>query len=506
MAGALVAKNVAERLAERMAKAGFPLARHAPLHERPMGRAIYREDELVFNRALDGKSSSFCVLATREQDGSVAVHWYNPDPGGVSLRREEYLRKTVLPPGASDWMIEGAVEKIIGDSAKKAPNELRIDMHSHFGSLCPPMRDADGSRLRWGSVKYDDGISYLTDNLRKALFYHVDYYALTPHNSFSKATYDVMAWAGHWLGFIPVRATELTAPLREPNGPHFLVLLRNASAAEYLTRSVLARRDDLDMPSYFSGMPMGDMLDVLFALQKANMALLGIAHPVNFNSPGLPVPMVGLYTAVDTGALTLDQANMIAQRFDSIAMWNPSLHAKADEVGIGNAKLKAFLREANRRHVGNRRLWVNQTNYALAQHLRESFGLHTHFETDEHKTLPFVRPPGGKGYILGGDSLAMGSTSIVVPKGSFRGRPGVPELIDMLRSRAVEMAGSVFAVARKEAITVHSERAAIPDGLRRIARRAEHALTRRYAGMLVRDFFDLLFSGEFDDIGNMSGG
>jgi len=506
MAGTIAAKGAAERFAERMSKAGFPMAKHGPLHERPMGRAIYRVDELVFNRALDGKSSSFCVLATCEKDGALAVHWYNPDPEGAALRREEYLRKAVLPTGASDGMVEGVVRKVLGDSAKKKPNEMRIDMHSHFGSMCPPLVLPGGNRLRRGSVKYDDGVSFLTDNLRKAMFYHVDYYALTTHNSLSKAAYDMMAWAGHSLGFMPVRAAELTAPLREPNGPHFLVLLRNSSAAEHLSRSILSRRENLDMPSFFTGMPLKDMLDSLFALQKANLAFLGIAHPVNFNSPGLPVPIVGLYSAVDTGAFTLDDAHMIAQRFDSVAMWNPTLHSKADEVRISNPGLKAFLREVNRKHVGNRKLWVNQTNYALAQELRESFGLHTHFETDEHKTLPFVRTASGKGYALGGDSLAMGSTSVVIPQDSFRGRPGVPELIDLLRSHAVEMAGSVFAVARPEAITVHSERAEMPGELRRIARRAEHALARRYAGMVVRDFFDLLFSGEFDDIGHMSGG
>jgi hypothetical protein len=505
MAGSVARGRVEGMLAERMAKAGFPLVAHAPLHERPMGRALYPDNELIFNRALDGKSSSFCVLATRESDGSVSVHWYNPDPEGAGLRREEYLRKTLLPRGAGEEMVAAVVGKVCGDAAKKKPNQMFLDPHSHFGSLCPPLAGPDGKRLRWGNVDYDDGVSYLTDNIRKALFYHIDYYALTSHNSFSKTVYEFMSWAGHSLGFLPLRATELTAPLREPNGPHFLVLMKNSTASEYLSRSILSRRKQQDMPAFFSGMGMQEMLDALFSLQRANLAVLGLAHPVNFNSPRLPIPIVGLYSAVDTGALGLDEANMIAQRFDTIAMWNPTLHARADEMRFENAKLRDFLREANRKHVGNRRLWVNQTNYALAQELRESFGLYTHFETDEHKTLPFIRSKGGKGYVLGGDSLAMGMTVIEVEKAAFKGRPGIPELIDLIRTRAVDMAGRVFAVARPEAITVHAQRAAMPDELRHIARRAEHALARRYAGMIVHDFFDLLFSGDLDDIGNMSG-
>jgi hypothetical protein len=505
MAGPVVRGRVEERLIEAMRKAGFPLANSVPLHERPMGTAIYRDNELIFNRALDGKSSAFCVIATNEADGAVTVHWYNPDQGGTTLRKDEFLRKILLPPSAGDGVVEAMVGKIAQDAAKKKPNQFFLDPHTHFGSLCSPVTGPDGKTVRWGNIKYDDGVSYLTDNLRKAMFYHIDYYALTAHNSFSKNAYDFMSWAGHYLGFLPVPAAELTAPLKEPNGPHFLILMKNANVGAYLERSIFSRRGKLDMPSYFSGMGMPEMLDVLFSLQKANLAALGIAHPVNFNSPSLPIPVVGLYSAVDTGALSLDEAHMIAQNFDTIAMWNPSLHGKADEIRVQDERLKSFLREANRKHVGNRKLWVNQTNYALAQELHECFGIYTHFETDEHKTLPFIRAPGGRGYVLGGDSLAMGMTVIEVPEAGFAGRPSVPELIELIRTRAVSMAGKVFAVARPEAITVHAERASIPEELRKIARTAEHALTRRYAGMLVRDFFGMLFSGDVGEIGNMDG-
>jgi hypothetical protein len=497
--------HVEERLVQAMEKAGFPLAKHAPLHERPMGSAIYRSDELFFNRALDGKSSSFCVLATRERDGSLIAHWYNPDPGGFDLKRDAFLKKVRLPKDASEDMVAELAGRISADAAFKKPGQLFFDPHTHFGSYSPPVQGRSGEEVRWGQVGYDDGVSYLTDNLRKAMFYHIDYYALTTHNRFSKKAYDILSWAGRHLGIQPVPAVELTAPLREPNGPHFLAYMRNSAAAEALGRAVLSKRKHMDMPSYFSGMDMGAMLDSLFALQKSGLAILGLAHPVNLSSPRLPIPIVGLYSAVDTGAITLEEAHSIAQRFDTVAMWNPSLHAKADEVRVQSAKLKRFLRHVNQKHVGNQKLWVNQTNYALAQELSGSFGINTHFETDEHKTLPFMRHPGAGGYVLGGDSLAIGMTVVEAPGGFIGGRPGVPQFIEMIRKREAIMSGRVFAVARPEAMTVYSERGMIPDELRDVAKRAENALTRRYAGMVIHDFIGMLFSGGFGGIGNMAG-
>jgi len=493
------------KLVEGMKKAGLSLVDRAPLYDKLIGKALYREDELIFNRAAgpSWKGSSFCVLATREKDGAVMLHWYNPDPAGTNFRRDQFIRKAMIPPNSSDDMIAGAIGQIVKDSQGKKPNEFYFQPHAHFGSLYPPLLGPDGRRIRSKPVEYDDGVSFLTDNIRKAMFYHIDHYALTTHNSFPKDVFALLSWATHYLGMAAVPSVELTAPLREPNGPHILIWMRNTAIAEHVDRMILSKREHLDMPSYFSGMGMKDMLDVLFALQKANLLALGIAHPVNFNSPRLPIPIVGLYTAVDTGALTLDQAHEYAQHFDSIAMWNPSLYAKASEVPVENETLKRFLRDLNQKHVGNRRLWVNQTNFALAQELHDCFGIYTHFETDEHATLPFIRE--GTGYGIAGDSLGMGTTVIELPE-NFKGRPSASDLIALIRSRAVEkMYGRVFAVMRPEAITVHGERAALTDRLRRIAARADHALTMRYAGMLVRDFFDLLFSGEFDDIGNMPG-
>ena len=150
---------------------------------------------------------------------------------------------------------------------------------------------------------------------------------------------------------------------------------------------------------------------------------------------------------------------------------------------------------------------MNQTNYALAMELRERFGLYTHFETDEHMTLPLFRDEKG-GFVLGGDSLCSGASVIEVPEDvlSRLGRkPKVGELIDMIREKVVDMYGRVFAVKRKNAMTVHAERCKVPEELREIEKHYEHGFIRRYAGMLVRDFFNLLSRLKIRKIKHMPG-
>jgi hypothetical protein len=84
-------------------------------------------------------------------------------------------------------------------------------------------------------------------------------------------------------------------------------------------------------------------------------------------------------------------------------------------------------------------------------------------------------------------------------------KPSPSQIIDLIRAKAVEMYGVVFAVKRAEAITVYSERAAIPDELRAKYTKYERAGVLRYAGMLVKDLFALIFNGNEDKIQYMPG-
>lgn len=508
MARRLARDRVESRLIERMNKAGLPLVDRGPFKSNPVGKILYPANELIFNRGLDPKRSSFCVIATKRNDGSVILHYYNADQWGTTLAQDGGIyRKIKLSPGSSSKKISRVVMRIKNDSRKKVDNEFFFSPHQHFGRLSPPFTDSRGRFVEPGMVGYDDGVSYLTANIRKAMLHHIDYYSLTSHNSFSKNKFDFMSWAGHYFGFMPVPGVELTGPLKPPNGPHFVAWMRNAKVAEQLRRTIMDKREHHDMPSFFIGMSMEAMLDVLFSFQELNLLALGIAHPVNFNSPTLPVPIVGLYTAVDSGALTLDEAHAYARRFDSVAMWNASLYTKAKEVRVKNDELREFLKKVNKKHVGNRRLWVNQTNYALAMELRERYGIHSHFETDEHKTLPLL-PDGKGGYILGGDTLGMGTTVIEVPDEvmeTLGRKPKVGELIDMIRSKTVNMFGKVFAVKREDGMTIHSERAKMPKELKARWRKYRNAVDRRYFGMIVRDLFERMSKGQFKQIRGMPG-
>ena len=312
--------SVEERVVGAMSRAGFPLLKRDELYAKPIGRVLYPEDELIFNRGLDGKQSNFCVFAKCELDGTVALHHYNPDPKGIGLKRNEFIRKTILPPDANDSEIEDAVKQIQADAAHKKPNEFFFSPHSHFGTLAPPYYDENGRQMKHGQVDFDDGVSFLSDNLRKALFYGIDYYALSTHNSFSGRVFEFMAWAGRNMSLIPIPSVELTLTLKEPNGPHVLLWMRDVEVAREVRSKILDKGTRLKMPSYFVGMPMEKILEILFELQKNNLLALGIAHPINFNSPELPIPVVGMYTAADTGAnaggdwFNLEKAEEIAKR------------------------------------------------------------------------------------------------------------------------------------------------------------------------------------------------
>ncbi|MBD3210902.1 hypothetical protein GF318_05985 [Candidatus Micrarchaeota archaeon] len=501
--------RVQKKLAKKMSGAGFPLARHDVIQEKPLGRVLSPEYELIFNRGLDGRSSNFCIFAVKEKDGSLTLDYFNPDPEGLWLKRKDFLVKARLGKDASDQEISDAVNRIAEDSRKKPTSSFHFVSHSHYGRFSMPYFSSSGERIRPGMVDHDDGVSALTDNIRKALFYQIDFHSLTSHNSFSAKAFSFMSWAGRFLGFSPVPGIEFTAPLREPNGPHFLVWMRNSNVARQVKRAIIDRGRRLEMPAYFSGMSMFEILDVLYRFREANLAALGIAHPVNFNSPSLPIPMVGLYTAVETGALELREAHDIARNFDSVAMWNASLCTTAKEVPVENRELKMFLRHLNKKHIGNKRLWVNQSNYSLSRELHDRYNLFTHFETDEHKTLPFLRDFRNGGYVLGGDSLCSGATVIEVPEeliSRYGRRPTSSDLVYMLRKKAVKMYGRVFAVKRKEAMTVYSERCEIPDELRGIARHYSNTVNLRYFGMVARDFFDFLGEGKTYQIRNMPGG
>ncbi|MFH1393838.1 MAG: hypothetical protein ABII71_03975 [Candidatus Micrarchaeota archaeon] len=490
--------KVEDRLVSGMERAGFPLAHRKNING-AFFRSLYPRAELIFNRGLDGKSSNFCILARRHDDGKLTLYFYDPDQNGLELKREQFIRSITLEKDASRGEVEQAIWQAKGAAMHKKPDHFFFVPHSHFGAITPPM----GSRQAMqGLVPYDDGVSSLTDNLRKALFYHSDYYALTTHNSFEKQMFNLMSKSAALLGLMAVPSVELTAPLKEPNGPHILLWMANIEAALEVREDILYKRVPNSMASFFSGMGMYDMLDILFRMQGKDQLALGIAHPVNFNSPNLPIPIVGLFSAVETCALSLDEALLLSQRFDSIAMWNASLYAKNAEMRVSEPKLRKFLKEINREHIGNPNLWVNQTNLALATELNRANGINTHFETDEHKTLPFVLERRSGLYVIGADSLGMGMTVIEAPG---QGRPGVEELIGMIRARILTMHGRVFAVMRKEAATVYAERAAIPPELKSMHRKYQNAGALRYVGMLAHDFFDFLFDGDFGKIDSMPG-
>ncbi|MDD5172070.1 MAG: hypothetical protein PHF60_03480 [Candidatus ainarchaeum sp.] len=519
MAVILAKGRVEEKLAERMAGAGFPMVRKDVLYEHPTGRILCPEEMTIFNRGLDGKRSSFCVFMKSEHDGSVTIQYSNPDPYGLRLSPSSINRRIRLPLSASDSQVSAAVERILKDATKKPLNVFFLSFHEHFGSLSPSYVDKNGKTIRPGMVDYDDGVSFLTDNMRTWSYRHIDYGGLSCHNSVVREPFAFMSWAGQMLGFTAMPGVEVTASFGmygpRVNGPHFVIIGRNHNALIQVRRAILDMGQRGDMPAYFSGMDFHSIMSILFRLQAANQIIICIAHPFNFNSPSLPVPLVGLYSAVDTGALTLDTAQECASKCDSTAMWNRSLYGKPLELEVKDPELRAFLKDISWKHTGTRRLFSNQLNLALADELHEEYGLHTHYETDEHKALPLMAAESG-GYAFGGDSLGMGTTSVEIPESEYdkmEKKPGMAELVDALRSKALSMAGHVFAARTRRSneaggrggLKIYPGRTTIPDELQPMARRYDRVISRRYAGMLFRDFLRFFLSEETEKIKDMTG-
>ena len=190
----------------------------------------------------------------------------------------------------------------------------------------------------------DDGESMLSDIIRKAVLYHTDVLAMTPHNNIDLGTYQMTRIICEELGIVCIPATEITAPLEDhnPNGPHILLLLANETAIKAADMMILRKRDpELHMISLFLGMTLDKMLVKIRELVKRKLAVFGIAHPLNYNSPTLPIPAIGLVSAIDKGVIGWDTVDKILREAHFIAGPNSTLNE--GEVPLKSPELNARL-------------------------------------------------------------------------------------------------------------------------------------------------------------------
>ncbi len=374
-------------------------------------------------------------------------------------------------------------------SQKKPQNEYRKVSHGHWGTI--------------GKKWVMDDVSRFQDVIRTMMLYHIDYDATSPHNSFEENVFNQISGIEDALGIMKIPALELTAafPPNGPNGPHLLLWMADNMTARAVKREILDYRENLKMMSYFSGMTIWQMLPVIRKHRDAGRLALGIAHPVNFRSASLPIYEIGLLSAVEGGKISLGTVEQIVAMSDSVGAWNPSIYAGKEEISVNDSRLKAYMKDILKKHVGISRLMANPINYSFAEEMVERHNVYTHFDPDDHKTLPM-------NYECGGDKMGMGFTKIMVPSdiyNSLESRPSSKELIKLIHQRRVVMQSVQFTVKVDNNMIISPERAKIPPGKKELVKELDSAAMKRYVGALANDFWIKLVHGKFKWIANMRG-
>ncbi len=472
---------------------GFGVVDKKELRKLQGGKStVCNDNEMIFNRALgtDKKQSNFFVFM-RETSSRIEIYYSNPETkNAADLKRDEYLIKRTFERGDEFGTADKFIREIMKYSAKKPKNEYRKISHGHWGTI----------GKRW---VVDDGVSRFQDVLRMMMLYNIDYDATSPHNSFEEDVYNYLSNTEKVLGIRKIPALELTAalPPNGPNGPHLLLWMADRITARAIKREILDKREKLDMISYYSGMTIWKMLPVIGKHRDAGRLALGVAHEVNVHTPALPILDIGLLSAVENGKMGIGEARQIVAMSDSVAAWNPCIYNGRKEVPVKNKRLRNEMKRILKKHTGMKRLLANPVNYAFAREMVEKYNVYSHFDPDDHRTMPM-------NYDCGGDKFAQGFTRIMVPEkiyNSLKDKPSPKELIRLIHDRRIVMNSVQFTVKMGNNMVIAPERAKIPEKKKGLAKELKNAAMRRYVGALAKDFFSMLVRGKFSEIYHMRG-
>ncbi len=458
--------------------------------------AYANESVYVLNRN-NGRPVFNVFVENESGRDSVSVLASNPredQQGSMLTRQEQYFRRAyAAKSGEPAKLAEAAASELAGLAALKKYHRMQV--HSHFGH-----------RLD-GSVPRDDGVSSIASSFRRALLHHVDVFAPTPHNSQEMVNNELMADFAREFGMVVPIATEITMPLRpdHPSGPHHLVLAADQKAARHITKDILRQRDKtLSMPSYYLGMTIDQMYEALDKLRSGNDAIVGIAHPVNYNSHTLPIGGVGLFSAVQHGHITMEQAMEYASRTDFVESWNDSLYM--GQMSFQSEEFMRAMAELFSKHAAKlgvpagMKLTSNLCNLLVAAELSERFGLGQSFGTDAHTEAPLERD-----YAVGGDWFSRGWTALTVPESMQQGRGlTAEEFVRGISRKQIKMGAIMFTEIADGIIRIVEARTKRPPELERIISKQAREVFATYASDLAKDFAHFLAHGEFGDIKRMS--
>lgn len=486
-----------DRLKKNLADYGFGVVDRNQMKSLQAGKGIVLHDnETIFNRALghDKRQSNFFVfmkkITNKRGQSKVIVCFSDPEIKTEDKllveKRKDYLIREVFINGDEVEAAKKIADRILHYSQKKPPIEYRKISHGHWGKI--------GNQ--WIA---DDGVSRFQDVVRTMMLYHIDYDATTPHNSFEENVFEYLSKVEGALGIVKIPATEITAafPPNGPNGPHLLLWMADKETAVGIKKELLDQRDDLKMRSYFSGMTIWDMLQVIGQYKDKGKLALGVAHPINLYSKFLPMYNIGLLSAAKSGKINLNTVEHIVAMSDSVATWNPSI---VECLHIDPKPFKNYVEPMVEEHLGVKELTSNAVNLAFALEMRKKYNVYTHYDPDDHETLPM-------NYSCGGDKYGgMGFTQIILPVdvySSLDRKPSSAQLVRMIHERKLAMNSVQFTVRENGTIKIARSRATIPYKRQMIAEKLAEEARKRYINALANDFGDIAKQGRLDILKEM---
>jgi hypothetical protein len=267
------------------------------------------------------------------------------------------------------------------------------------------------------------------------------------------------------------------------------------------------------MASYYQGKAFEDVEKILQELRAEHRLVMLYAHPMNNASeiPGKPgeiqIGIVGLWSAVEEGRLTLEQALELAKRSDGSAAWNATLPDAG--IMLKNRDLLGFLWPLFARFKCGDLITANASNMATARWM-ESIGLNSHYESDEHNTTPMNRPfGGGMLYGTGNDGFAKGFTRVKLPRAFFnrllleKRNMTAKELVEMVSKKEVELHAKVFAELDDGYLTMAKARTESPHYVKFERGWLKIKQTWNYFLALVKDLAHFVRYGEWNHVFHM---
>ncbi len=449
----------------------------------------------VLNRD-NGKPIFAAFVLVDEGKDTVSVLASNPSEAasaGSLTSADQYFRRTYSEKNGNPANI---AETITAELSALANLKTAHRMQIHFHS----------GRMLDGSSPHDDGVSDIASSIRRALLHHVDVFVYTPHNSFEMSNSKHMVSVLDEFGMVAPIAGELTMPLMDdhPSGPHHIVVVADPKIGFGMVGGILISRDrSLRMPSYFTGMTIDKMYEALEPFRERNYAIVGLAHPVNFNSTTLPISGVGLFSSVQHGHISFDQAMAFAAQNDFIESWNDSLYMgqMSFESPEFRTRMLGLLAEHGTK-LGipdNMKLSTNLCNILLAADLKAKFGLGQSFGSDAHTEAPLRRD-----YQVGGDWFSRGWTTLAVPEAMQSHKISAEEFVRGISRKEITMAAVAFTEIKDQLVRIVDSRMKRPKDVERIIAQQNRKVTTTYAYELAKDFANFLAHGHFKDIRRMS--